>query len=370
MTWPEHLDVRDVMLLAGVGAVLLVLALQLVLVLRRGPRAATERLEAALGERLAALERSGERTDRAVREELERIRATVDERLRATLEHRLGESFRHVSERLEQVHQGLGEMRTLAAGVGDLKRVLGNVKARGGWGEVQLGALLEEMLAPGQWERNVRPREGSGEVVEYAVRLPGRGDGDPVWLPLDAKFPLEDWQRLVDAHERADAASAETAGKALAARLRQCARDVRAKYLAPPRTTDFAILFLPVEGLFAEVARRPDLVDELQREHRVVLAGPTTLAALLTSLQLGFRTLAIEQRSSEVWKLLGAVKADFGRFAEALDGVQRRLAQAQGDIEGATKRSRAIERRLREVEGVAGIEAGPAVRDPEGELET
>lgn len=360
-----------VLVLAAAGASLLLLLVLQIAALARSPKRALERLEATFGERLSALERSGERTDRAVRDELgriraeserqlERVRATVDEKLQGTLEQRLGESFRQVSERLEQVHRGLGEMQTLAAGVGDLKRVLGNVKTRGIWGEVQLGALLEEILAPGQWERNVRPREERGEVVEFAVRLPGRGDGDPVWLPLDAKFPLEDWQRLVEAHERADADGADLAARQLAARVKQCARDIREKYLAPPRTTDFAVLFLPTEGLFAEVVRRPDLVETLQREHRVVVAGPTTLAALLTSLQLGFRTLAIEQRSSEAWKLLGAVKADFARFGESLDGVRKRLEQAQGEIDGAARRSRVIERRLRSVEGLPEDDAGAA----------
>jgi DNA recombination protein RmuC len=290
---------------------------------------------------------------------LEEMRATVDEKLQGALEQRLGESFRLVSERLEQVHNGLGEMRNLAAGVGDLKRVLVNVKARGTWGEVQLGSLLEQVLAPGQYEANVETRPGSGDRVEFAVKLPGReGDGDsPVWLPIDAKFPLEDYQRLVEAADRGDAAEVEAASKALEARVRAEAQKVQAKYVELPHTTDFAILFLPMEGLYAEVLRRPGLADALQRELRVAIAGPTTLWAFLASLQMGFRTVAIERRSSEVWRVLGAVKAEFGKFGGLLEGVQKKLVEASNKMDDVTKRTRAIDRRLRDVEELPPGEA-------------
>jgi DNA recombination protein RmuC len=284
--------------------------------------------------------------------QLEAVRETVDAKLQQTLEERLGASFRLVSERLEQVHRGLGEMQVLAAGVGDLKRVLANVKVRGTWGEVQLGALLEQALAPDQYAVNVATREGSDERVEYAVRLPGpQGDASrAVWLPIDAKFPLEDYQRLVDAAERGDGAAAEVAARDLEMRIRACARSVGEKYLDVPRTTDFGILFLPVEGLYAEVLRRPGLVDSLQRDCRVLVTGPTTLWAVLNSLRLGFRTLAIQKRSGEVWSLLGAVKADFARFATALDAVQKKLGEASSRIDEARRGSRRIERRLQEVQ--------------------
>ena len=283
---------------------------------------------------------------------LEQMRQTVDEKLQSTLETRLTESFRQVSERLEQVHKGLGEMQTLATGVGDLKRVLTNVKTRGIWGEVQLGALLEELLTPDQYEKNVATR-GTLERVEYAIRLPGREKGSPpVWLPIDAKFPVEDYRRLVEASERADTEGVEQAVRQLETRLKSCARDVAAKYLEPPATTDFAILFLPTEGLYAEAVRRPGLAEMLQREFRVVLSGPSTLAALLNSLQMGFRTLAIQQRSSEVWELLGAVKTEMGRYAGVLGQVKKKLEDAQTTIERAETRSRAIERKLRDVETV------------------
>ncbi|MDI7269320.1 MAG: DNA recombination protein RmuC [Myxococcota bacterium] len=287
------------------------------------------------------------------------IRRTVDEKLQGTLDKRLGESFDRVSKRLEEVHKGLGEMQTITAGVGsDLKRVLTNVKTRGTWGEIQLGALLEQMLAPQQYQANVAPKPGSGERVEYAIRLPGREAEDvPVWLPIDAKFPLEDYVRLVEASERADSKLAEEAGKALEVRLRACARDIRTKYVAPPHTTDFALLFLPSEGLYAEVARRPGLMEALQRDHRVAIAGPTTLAALLNSLQMGFRTLAVQQRSSEVWKVLGAVKTEFGRFGEVLAAVKKKLAEASSHIEKTETRTRAIGRKLREVEALPAPDA-------------
>jgi DNA recombination protein RmuC len=290
---------------------------------------------------------------------LDAVRATVDERLQQTLEERLGASFRLVSERLEQVHRGLGEMQTLAAGVGDLKRVLANVKVRGTWGEVQLGALLEQALAPEQYGANVATREGSDERVEFAVRLPGPDEGGFVWLPIDAKFPLEGYQRLVDAAERGDAAATESASREVESRIRACARTISEKYLNVPRTTDFGILFLPVEGLYAEVLRRAGLVEALQRDYRVLVAGPTTLWAILTSLRLGFRTLAIQKRSSEVWALLGAVKADFARFGSVLDVVQKKLTEASSKIDEAKKGSRRIEKRLRDVqETPVGDEAG------------
>jgi len=332
--------------------------------LARLSEAAARRVEAlrqAVEEQLVAIQ--GENRSR-----LEEMRRTVEEKLEGTLEKRLGESFRQVSERLEQVHRGLGEMHTLAAGVGDLKRMLANVKTRGTWGEVQLGAMLAEVLSPEQVAENVATREG-GERVEFAVRLPGRGEGEkPVLLPIDAKFPLEDYLRLTDAQERADPPAVEEASRGLEARIRQCAADIARKYLNPPRTTDFAILFLPTEGLFAEVLRRPGLAESIQRANRVVIAGPTTLWSILTSLQVGFRTLAIQKRSSEVWRLLAAVKAEWGRYGEILQRVQKKLHEASSTIEQAERRTRAIGRRLREVEelpeaeaqGLLGLEARDA----------
>jgi DNA recombination protein RmuC len=291
--------------------------------------------------------------------QLDQMRATVDEKLQGTLEKRLGESFKQVSERLEQVHKGLGEMQTLASGVGDLKRALTNVKIRGGWGEIQLEALLEEILAPEQFDRNVRTNEASDERVEFAIKLPGKDDGskDPIWLPIDAKFPIEDYQRLVDAQERADSEAAEVSSRMLVTRIKGCAKDICDKYICPPKTTDFGIMFLPTEGLYAEVVRRTGLVETIQRECRVVIAGPTTIAALLNSLQMGFRSLAIQKRSSEVWKLLGAVKTEFGKFGDVLDGVKKKLEQATNTMDGAARRSRAIERRLRTVEDLPPSEA-------------
>lgn len=289
---------------------------------------------------------------------LERIRQTVDEKLHQTLEQRLGESFKLVSERLEQVHSGLGEMKSLAVGVGDLKKILSNVKTRGTWGEVQLGNLLEQTLTPEQFTRNFAPNEESPERVEFAIKLPGRDvDGKPVWLPLDSKFPNEEYQRLVEAQERGEAAAVEAAAAALEQGIRMEARKISDKYICPPTTTDFAILFLPTEGLFAEVLRRPGLTESLQRHHRVVVSGPTTLTALLTSLQMGFRTLVIEQRSGEVWKVLGAVKAEFGKFGETLDKVQRKLTEASNTIETAQRRSRAVERKLRPAEELPALDA-------------
>ncbi len=288
-------------------------------------------------------------------EKLEVMRATVDEKLQGTLERRLGESFKLVSDRLEAVHQGLGEMQVLAAGVGDLKRVLTNVTTRGAWGEVQLAALLDQVLVPSQYLTNALTGEGR-ERVEFAIRLPGRDEGEEVLLPIDAKFPVEDYERIQAAAAAADQTALAEAGRALEARIRQCARDIATKYLNPPRTTDFAILFLPTEGLYAEVIRRPGLSDELQRVHRVTIAGPTTLTALLNSLQMGFRTLAIQQRSSEVWQVLGAVKTEFGKFGPVLDKVKKKLQEASNTIEDAGVRERAIQRSLRRIEAVPGME--------------
>ncbi|MFC4763716.1 DNA recombination protein RmuC [Dyella koreensis] len=285
---------------------------------------------------------------------LEQMRATVDEKLQSTLETRLGQSFQLVSERLEAVQRGLGEMQSLATGVGDLKRVLTNVKTRGTFGEVQLGALLEQILIPEQYAANVATVPGSAERVEYAIRLPGNSSDQPVWLPIDAKFPIEDYQRLLDAQEAADVDAALVAGRALEMRVREEAKRIHSKYVAPPHSTDFAILFLPTEGLYAEVIRRPGLSDLLQRDYRITLAGPTTLTALLNSLQMGFRTLAIEKRSSEVWQLLAAVKTEFGKFAGVLEKTRKKLTEASNVIDQAGVRTRAIERKLRDVESLPG----------------
>lgn len=283
--------------------------------------------------------------------QLDQMRQTVDEKLQGTLEKRLGESFKQVSERLEQVHKGLGEMQTLATGVGDLKKVLTNVKTRGTWGEIQLGALLEQVLNPDQFATNVPTKEG-GERVEFAIKLPGQGadKDETVWLPIDAKFPVEDYQRLVEAQERADVEGAEAAGKQLENRVKACAGDICGKYLNPPKTTDFGILFLPIEGLFAEVIRRTGLTEVIQRECRVVIAGPTTLWSILSSLQMGFRTLAIQKRSSEVWNLLAAVKTEWTKYGDVLDAVQKKLHQASDTIEKAKARSRAVGRKLKDVQ--------------------
>jgi DNA recombination protein RmuC len=281
---------------------------------------------------------------------LDQMRATVEEKLQTTLEARLGESFRQVSDRLEQVHKGLGEMQTLAAGVGDLKRVLTNVKSRGGYGEVQLGALLEQVLAPEQYAANVAPKPGSNDRVEYAIRLPGRET--PCWLPIDAKFPVEDYERLHAAQERADPVGVEEAGRALENRIKGEAKRIREKYIESPHTTDFALLFLPSEGLYAEVLRRPGLVESLQREQRVVVTGPTTLAAMLNSLQMGFRTLALEKRSAEVWHVLGAVKTEFGKFGEVLAKLKDQLQSASNTIEKAETRTRQMDRALKSVEAM------------------
>lgn len=289
---------------------------------------------------------------------LEQMRATVDEKLHATLEKRLGESFKLVSDRLEMVHKGLGEMQGLAAGVGDLKKVLSNVKTRGNFGEIQLGSLLEQLLTPEQYSANVATRPGSSERVEFAINLPGREPGEKggVWLPIDAKFPQEDYLRLIEAQEQGNADAVAEAGKQLERQVKLMATMIRDKYLEPPYTTDFGLMFLPTEGLYAEVLRRTGLCEGLQRDCRVVVAGPTTLAALLNSLQLGFRTLAIEKRSSEVWKLLGAVKTEFGKFGDILEKTKKKLDEASSSIEGAAVRTRAIERKLRTVQDLPATE--------------
>ncbi len=288
---------------------------------------------------------------------LEQMRQTVDEKLHATLEKRLSESFKQVSERLELVHKGLGEMQTLAAGVGDLKKVLSNVKARGVFGEVQLAALLEEVMAPEQYERNVATRPGGRDRVEFAIRLPGRDSGETVLLPIDAKFPIEDYQRLQAAQEAGDLQAVELAGRALEARVKLEAKTIAEKYVEPPHTTDFALLYLPFEGLFGEVLRRPGLFEQIQRQFRVTLCGPTNLLAYLNSLQMGFRTLAIQQRSSEVWKVLGTVKSEFGKFAEVLANTKRQLQTVANSIDQAEVRTRQIERKLKDVEVLPGSEA-------------
>nr|WP_225785196.1 DNA recombination protein RmuC [Xenophilus sp. Marseille-Q4582] len=284
---------------------------------------------------------------------LDEMRQVVDEKLQSTLEARLGESFRQVAERLEQVYKGLGEMQTLAQGVGDLKHLLTNVKTRGMFGEAQLAALLEHVLAPEQYAAQVVTRPGTRNPVDFAIRLPGRAeDGQPVWLPIDAKFPNEDYERLLDAQQRADAVAAEAAARALEARIRLEARGIADKYVEPPHTTDFAILFLPTEGLYAEVLRRPGLMEALQREHRVTLAGPTTLLAMLNSLQMGFRTLALEKRSSEVWQVLGAVKSEFMKFGSVLADVKRQTQTVLNTLDKAQTRTNVLNRRLREVEAL------------------
>ena len=282
--------------------------------------------------------------------QLEKMRSTVDEKLQGTLEKRLGESFKLVSERLEQVHQGLGAMRQLASDVGGLQKVLANVKTRGGWGEVQLGNLLEQVLTADQFARNVQTRDETSERVDFAIKLPGDENGAPVWLPIDAKFPTEDYQRLQAAQDKGDVDSIESAMKGLETQLRKNAKDICGKYINPPRTTDFALMFLPTEGLYAEAIRRVGLAEQVQRDCRVIFAGPTTLAALLNSLQMGFRTLAIQKRSSEVWNLLAGVKTEFGKFGEALSSVKDKLEQAARKMEDVDVRSRAITRKLRDVE--------------------
>ncbi|MBM4335279.1 MAG: DNA recombination protein RmuC [Deltaproteobacteria bacterium] len=311
-----------------------------------------DRLRSTLDTQLAQLQAGNEK-------KLEEMRKTVDEKLQSTLEKRLGESFKLVSDRLEAVQRGLGEMQNLATGVGDLKRVLTNVKTRGVFGEVQLGAILEQILTPDQYARNVQPKPGSREIVEFALRLPGP-DSDPnacVWLPIDAKFPQEDYARLVEAAETGESDAERSASAALARAVRGFAASIRDKYVDPPHTTDFAILFLPTEGLYAEILRQPNLVQSLQQECRVMVAGPTTLAAILTSLRMGFRTLAIEKRASEVWQVLAAVKTEFGKFGEALGRVRKNLDTAARSIDDTAVRTRAMTRRLREVESLPAGES-------------
>jgi DNA recombination protein RmuC len=282
--------------------------------------------------------------------QIDKMRATVDEKLQGTLEKRLGESFKLVSDRLEQVHQGLGAMRQLASDVGGLQKVLSNVKMRGGWGEVQLGALLEQVLTSDQFSRNVKVRPDTGEYVDFAIRLPGDENGAPVWLPIDAKFPTEDYQRLLAAQEQGNVSAIEEAAKGLETQIKKSAKDICQKYISPPKTTDFALLFLPTEGLYAEAIRRIGLVEQVQRDCRVVLTGPTTLAALLNSLQMGFRTLAIQKRSGEVWNLLAAVKTEFGKFGEALASVKDKLDQAARKMDDVDQRSRVLTKKLQKVE--------------------
>jgi len=325
----------------------------------------TQSNESRLNDVRSTLETRLEALSRDNAQQLARMRETVDEKLQNTLEHRLGESFARVAGQLEQMHRGLGEMQALATDVGDLKRVLTNVKTRGTWGEVQLGSLLSQVLAPAQFSTQVITVPGSNDRVEFAVCLPG-SQGATVWLPIDAKFPKEDWERLQQAHDRADAAAAEQAHRALEQRVRTEARRIRDKYLAPPHTTDFGLLFLPTEGLYAEVARRPGLLDDLQRESRIIVTGPTTLAALLNSLQMGFRTLAVEQRTSEVWMLLGAVRTEFSRFGEVLARTRAQLRSVGNSLDAAEVRSRAIERQLRQVESVPETQAR-ALLPEEGE---
>ncbi len=319
-------------------------------------------------EKLESMRRTLEHQIRALQEnnsrKLEQMRATVDEKLQSTLEKRLGESFKQVSERLEQVYKGLGEMRSLATGVGDLKKVLTNVKTRGTWGEIQLGNILEQILTPDQYEMNVQTKKNSNERVEFAIKLPGQGTDreQGVWMPIDSKFPQEDYQRLTDAQEAADKELADKSIKNLEMRIRLEAKNIREKYIDPPNTTDFGIMFLPVEGLYAEVLRRPGLCDLLQRDYRVTVTGPTTLAALLNSLQMGFRTLAIEKRSSEVWELLGIVKTEFGKFGDVLAVTKKKLQEASSTIDKAEVRTRAIERKLRDVQEIPIENKNPVER--------
>ncbi|HCY12765.1 MAG TPA: DNA recombination protein RmuC [Gammaproteobacteria bacterium] len=323
-------------------------------------------LRATISEQLNEMREANEK-------KLEEMRRTVDEKLQGTLEKRLGESFKLVSERLDAVHKGLGEMQTLATGVGDLKNVLTNVKVRGTWAEYQLEAILEQVLTPEQFDRNVATKEGSAERVEFAIRLPGRGDDpdDCVWLPIDSKFPQEDYLRLAEAAREGDADSVAQSTKELLRSVTQSAKTISDKYLNPPQTTDFAVLYLPTEGLYAEVLRQPGLISQLQQDHRVVISGPTTIAALLSSLRLGFRSLAIEKQASEVWQVLAAVKTEFGKFGGVLDKVKKQLATASNTIDETQTRTRAMARKLREVEQLPGGESDELLELlPEDELES
>ena len=323
-------------------------------------------LRATISEQLNEMREANEK-------KLEEMRRTVDEKLQGTLEKRLGESFKLVSERLDAVHKGLGEMQTLATGVGDLKNVLTNVKVRGTWAEYQLEAILEQVLTPEQFDRNVATKEGSAERVEFAIRLPGRGDDpdDCVWLPIDSKFPQEDYLRLAEAAREGDADSVAQSTKELLRSVTQSAKTISDKYLNPPQTTDFAVLYLPTEGLYAEVLRQPGLISQLQQDHRVVVSGPTTIAALLSSLRLGFRTLAIEKQASEVWQVLAAVKTEFGKFGGVLDKVKKQLATASNTIDETQTRTRVMARKLREVEQLPVGESDELLELlPEDELES
>lgn len=323
----------------------------------QGSQTNAEQLRTALNDRLAAIQ-----ADNTAK--LEEMRRTVDEKLHATLEQRLGDSFKLVSERLELVHKGLGEMQSLAGSVGDLKRVMTNVKTRGTWGEVQLGAIIDSILTPEQYARNVKVAPGSNELVEFAIRLPGRREEQPVWLPIDAKYPVEHYQRLMDAQDSADRAAIAAAGNAFEASIRFEARKIASKYLAPPHTTDFAILYLPTEGLFAEALRRPGLMEALQNEHRVMVCGPANLAAMLNSLQMGFKTLAIEKRSSEVWAVLGQVKTEFNKFGDIVEATKKSIDAAARKFDDVGVRTRAIQRRLREVQALPLPETQPAATLP------
>jgi len=325
-------------------------------------QASLDRVRGTLDQRVRELQEGNER-------KLDEMRRTVDEKLHDTLEKRLGESFKLVSDRLDTVHKGLGEMQHLATGVGDLKRVLTNVKARGTWAEVQLGAILEQVLTPDQYDKNVCIRPDTAERVEFAVRLPGPLD-DPascVWLPIDSKFPQEDWLRLQDASDLGDVPAVQAASEALIRTVRGSAREIHDKYVHPPASTDFAIMFLATEGLFAEVLRHPSVVSDLQQQYRVVVAGPTTLAAILTSLRMGFQTLVVEQRAAEVWRVLGAVKTEFGKFGDVLDKVQRQLSTASRTIEETGQRSRAMEKKLRSAERLPEAEAALVLELPAGD---
>ncbi|ALV08342.1 DNA recombination protein RmuC [Roseateles depolymerans] len=336
-------------------------------------QALAQRNEAGLAETRRTVEARLQSIQQDNEKKLEQMRATVDEKLHATLEQRLGESFKQVAERLEQVYRGLGEMQTLARDVGSLNRVLTNVKTRGIFGEVQLAGLLEQVFTPEQYASNVETVPGTGARVEFALKLPGqRDDGQPLWLPIDAKFPREDYERLLDAQERADAPAADQAGRAIETRLRLEAKTIREKYLGPPHTTDFALLFLPTEGLYAEALRRPGLTESLQREYKVMLVGPTTLLATLSSLQMGFRTLALEKRSAEVWEVLSAVKTEFGKFGEVLAKTKKKLEEASNTIDAAEVRTRAMTRRLKTVEALPDdqmsrvLQLGQVDEDPAG----
>ncbi|MEO7160326.1 MAG: DNA recombination protein RmuC [Polaromonas sp.] len=311
-----------------------------------------------MGEVRETLEKQLAQLQQSNSAKLDEMRRTVDEKLQTTLETRLGQSFKQVADRLEQVHKGLGEMQTLAQGVGDLKHLLTNVKTRGIFGEAQLAALLEQVFTVDQYAAQVVTRRGGKNPVDFAIKLPGRSEsGEPLWLPIDAKFPNEDYERLLDAQQRADAPGAETAGKALELRIRLEAKSICEKYIEPPYTTDFAILFLPTEGLYAEVLRRPGLIECLQRDHRITLAGPTTLLAMLSSLQMGFRTLALEKRSSEVWQVLGAVKTEFGKFGDVLAKVKSQTETVLNTLSSAEQRSRVMDKALRKVEALPEAEA-------------